>query len=696
MTLKLPGGFGLGIAAASAALGVALVLAQVTNVVWADDDPNSETHGFVVHKANQGVLDSLTEFERYRDKGAWEKAFAALGQAAEAEPGTLVPAADGFLLPIGQRLRQELISLPPAGLEAYRLFNDAAARKLFDQAQAAGGDDWTTLRRVVDRYFVTSIGDQAADRLADAWFESGRFAPAAALWQSILRDYPDTSLAPVRLLTKRAVALARAGDRQEFDAALSEIREKFAGQTVRIGGRDVVAEEFVAALKPTATTQQSDDDAKNSAMPLALPESDTPAWQMRFCGEDFGKQLEQQFGQFGWGGYASMYKDSIPATAMDAHRIYLDWFGATFAVDRRSGKLLWRTGKISDVPQQIQQTIMRGQIVRGADWNIAAGDGKVLAVALDTDALNQRNELDFRLTCMAGDTGKKLWSSATGSLAAWSFRGAPLVSGKTLYAVVVPVAADNSAVTLLAIEIGDGRLLWSLPLGTASARTDSSGQPVRLRAQMMQDGEALYVLTNFGALVAVDTTARELAWAFSFEILAASNNQVFFYNQNMPGSKPPGAMAIRGSMLYFKEQDRDSAFAIELAGASGAPSLAWRRTVDSDAMLAGLHGRTVYLLGEDAEGIDLDSKEMRWATPVFAESDRQQPLVAGNHLYTFVSRGMYEIDLSNGDVARIFRGYDRDSSGGALWESDGQLITVSNDAVTAYRLGTGAATRRGK
>jgi hypothetical protein len=63
------------------------------------------------------------------------------------------------------------------------------------------------------------------------------------------------------------------------------------------------------------------------------------------------------------------------------------------------------------------------------------------------------------------------------------------------------------------------------------------------------------------------------------------------------------------------------------------------------------------------------------------------PLLAGNRLYVFSSRGIYEIDTATGDPTRApFRGADLDSLGGALLRCGDRLVSVSNLAVTAYPL----------
>jgi hypothetical protein len=47
---------------------------------------------------------------------------------------------------------------------------------------------------------------------------------------------------------------------------------------------------------------------------------------------------------------------------------------------------------------------------------------------------------------------------------------------------------------------------------------------------------------------------------------------------------------------------------------------------------------------------------------------------------------VYQVDSKSGEVLRIFRGADKESIGGVLSASNGQMISVSNLAVTAYQV----------
>lgn len=67
-----------------------------------------------------------------------------------------------------------MTSLPPEGQAAYRLFYDAEARKLLDEAE--GPAELKNLEHIYSAYFATAVGDNAADRLGDLYYELYRRA----------------------------------------------------------------------------------------------------------------------------------------------------------------------------------------------------------------------------------------------------------------------------------------------------------------------------------------------------------------------------------------------------------------------------------------------------------------------------------------------------------------------------------------
>ena len=67
--------------------------------------------------------------------------------------------------------------------------------------------------------------------------------------------------------------------------------------------------------------------------------------------------------------------------------------------------------------------------------------------------------------------------------------------------------------------------------------------------------------------------------------------------------------------------------------------------------------------------MSLPSRDLAWSARLPAVGSSIRPLVGLDHLCVFTSRGIYDIDSSNGDSRQIFRGFDRECVGEALWRA---------------------------
>src|SRR5262249_40991713 len=144
--------------------------------------------------ASTEVKEAFDDFDRFQRRSAWERALKALYTIPEAQTLRFVDGENGFIIPGARKRRGVLAPLPPEGQATYRLFYDAEAKKLFEESD--GPEERTKLERIYSAYFLSSVGDDAADRLGDLYFELGHFDRAADCWLALLRERPDTDLAP--------------------------------------------------------------------------------------------------------------------------------------------------------------------------------------------------------------------------------------------------------------------------------------------------------------------------------------------------------------------------------------------------------------------------------------------------------------------------------------------------------------------
>ncbi|HEV3004104.1 MAG TPA: hypothetical protein VGX78_06555, partial [Pirellulales bacterium] len=189
----------------SASPGTARAQVILAAPAVAEANPNDPKLPFHLPSQSSEVKEALDDFHRYASKGTWERAFKALDKVQAGPPNALTPRSDGLLMPTRLLLRQALAELPAAGKQAYRLFHDADAKVLLDEAK--GADETAKLEKIVSSFFITSVGDVAADRLGDIYFEQGEMDRAADCWQAVLQYRPESALVRVRLLVKSAIAL---------------------------------------------------------------------------------------------------------------------------------------------------------------------------------------------------------------------------------------------------------------------------------------------------------------------------------------------------------------------------------------------------------------------------------------------------------------------------------------------------------
>jgi outer membrane protein assembly factor BamB len=120
-----------------------------------------------------------------------------------------------------EQVEHTLARLPPAALETYRTTADAEARALIAAAGPKGEEE--ALAQVVRRFFLSSIGDDAAFKLACLALDRHDFLGASRLLNKVLTSHPDPSISPADLLLRLAVAAAHIQDRQTAEQALARL-----------------------------------------------------------------------------------------------------------------------------------------------------------------------------------------------------------------------------------------------------------------------------------------------------------------------------------------------------------------------------------------------------------------------------------------------------------------------------------------
>ncbi len=168
-------GIAIWLSASSRVAGAEQVVARATAAGDGADAPEKKPDGFAVRRLEvHRPARRLRPLRRPQGVGRVPRGSTRL---AESKQSGMVRTDGGFLVPGRRRVRESLASLPPEGKQAFRLFYDPKVRQLLEPLDvnhaAAGGasgaappDELAILREAFDRYFITSAGDAAADRLA--------------------------------------------------------------------------------------------------------------------------------------------------------------------------------------------------------------------------------------------------------------------------------------------------------------------------------------------------------------------------------------------------------------------------------------------------------------------------------------------------------------------------------------------------
>ena len=124
---------------------------------------------------------------------------------------------------VSREIESTLSQLPKNGLEGYRLDADTKAKIIFSSYDVEEGRE-SALAEVVNRFFLSSFGDDAAFELACLKLDRYEFLPSIRLIDKILNDYPDTDINRSELLIRAAVLSARVGDLARAKQLLEELK----------------------------------------------------------------------------------------------------------------------------------------------------------------------------------------------------------------------------------------------------------------------------------------------------------------------------------------------------------------------------------------------------------------------------------------------------------------------------------------
>jgi outer membrane protein assembly factor BamB len=626
--------------------------------------------------ATTEVKEALEDFDRFRQRGAWERAFKALYTINEDQAQRFVDGDDGFIIPVARKRREILSALPPEGRSAYRLFHDAEARELYDEAQ--GDAEKANLERLFSAYFTTTVGATAADRLGDLYFQEGRFDRAADCWLAVLRR-TDVDLSPAPLAVKAAVALSRAGRRSEFDGLRAEIEGRYRDEAVDVAGRTEPAPQALQRILGPDASPDAAAEASTGDGPIAPLDGAVPAWRFQIA-----ETIEAGMGTIELNQWrAGFLASAAPAAAVDGGTLYLNFLGRILALDLATGKLRWRTGSFHDLRRLASQPM--GQMLDPSRYAILARGRRIWTVTRDPK--DQNYGALHQLECRRAEDGEILWKLADlPEYAGHEPTGPPLLADGKLF---IPTKSQQGQPLprhwVLAVRPEDGRTLWKAEVAV-SRQAENQGyyynRPVsKAQVRLLLRAGALYVDTHAGILARLDADSGALDWGYGYETAPLESQSRFFYGGQMLEPQAAGEPPVdRGEALIFKGAESNRVYAID----PDRMAVSWRRPIGKAVRIAAVDGPTIYLGGEELAALDAETRELRWAVRLPGGSYRGTVVARPDGVWQATPRGLFELDPKDGTVRRIFRGDDLGVDSADLLPTPDRLLIVTNRAITAY------------
>ncbi|MGE3173340.1 MAG: PQQ-binding-like beta-propeller repeat protein [Planctomycetota bacterium] len=585
--------------------------------------------------------------------------------AETADPAQAVFSVDGRIYRPARRLCHEyLAGMAPEGLDLYRSMYETRARDLLQAAQDSGLV--SDLEHVANVYFPTLAAGTAMQTLADRYMHEGRYRGAVQVLRDLVEVYPAENLQQLGIQRlwcrfKMALCLRLAGEVDTAIEAAAQIAADFPDESLRVMGELHPVQEL-----PRSALFAAGDGGE--VADTGAPARDTgswldggagelvPLWQFRFVG---GNPYAPSASSGNRSGFSMIGEDNVgnsaPPVAKYGTGTQLAFFGgapagrAVFLENYRlrvaeafTGRLrLEGDGDRDPVPPRDMRARSRVPAYDQALQTPVEDDDHYYAV-LGYNKTSQGLEplLVNHVVAYHKRTCTRLWTTADypsgeDGLQDVTFLAAPTVFGERLLAPTL----RRGAFELQCLDRHTGRPLWHTRIHSGgTSMVKPPGTPV------LVVGSLAYVLTNAGALAAVDAFAGDLRWIRRYErsdplrpkpVTRARtrgnpmHRQPVFVEEDLPGFLPSRMFDVGGAIV-FAACDTDMLLCVD--GASGEPL--WM--IDGTTRYAP-YGRMQYLVGSNSRrlyvaadsdsttslvAIELPTGVVQWAREVPARLDQ--------------------------------------------------------------------------
>ncbi|MEE9392476.1 MAG: PQQ-binding-like beta-propeller repeat protein [Planctomycetota bacterium] len=583
--------------------------------------------GYSLPQVDEVHLQSYEDFKKFMAAKQWSRAFRSIASQLDDPPQGCLPVLAGTAFSWRLRLWRDFAEMSGDGRRAFRLFYDARAGKAFAQAlaQADVKQRRLALERLYFSFFVTRHGDDVAFALAQEAMRANQPNEARGYLEAIFEYHLDSDLDLPVVFALHLKALSATSGKDELTEAAEYAEDRCGDDEFEIDGELLTLGAYATKLA-------------ESRLGNGEPARD-------YCDFEFGDEPNRQWtvkldpmrtnNSQGWIPVLSV---DLPDVCLHRERLFANHGGVLKCFDAATGESIWSKGRsISN-----QQGVLNGRC-----FVVPAGD-HVLYSSPPGLTFARKGKKQIRMKCLDAATGDTIWSTRTiDGIRHHSLVSRPVVCGGRIFVAACPQGV--SKLELLILDLATGELEISIELGSpgqiGSQRVFWMGQNAPSLARMSPTlyviDSKIYILTDGGAVLALNWVTRRLLWAH-FYPLSARND----------ATTSPASGIIEDNVLYFRARGLKRLVALDLSSGDRL----WERSCRYNESLVAIDEHRFYLMGHGLRALDRGTRDPLWSNPAIRRGSGPGRVVQTDGSLVLVHRkSVCLVDKQSGDISSSWR-----------------------------------------
>ena len=673
------------------------------------------------------IIKQMGAVEDFVRDGQWSDAIEKLRQIRAEKPASLVPVRFGRYVTVETYADLMLANFPPAGLAVYRNRMDSQARRWFDEGRKQ--DDLELLKKVIERAFVSSVGDDALFRLGELAWDRGEPAVARDYWEQILplpahvpnvpvgkplpvRRYPDTDLPQADVLARLILCRVVQGRLDQARAELKVFRETHPQASGHLAGRDGNLTEILTEVIQTAEDWPELDFlddvatfAKNSARNTVFEKPvdvgaelwSTPEWPMG----EFAL-ITPRPGEFRWPRMRYPVVTGNTVLMCDEEGIY--------AFDLETGRPKWpldandpdtfAQARIYPPGKPIGQPGPNPEVVGIPRFTLTVAEERIYAkmgTPITSQKSNAIQDFDNQIVCLdltkleEPDAQDPLvWlvrasevpvADEDDTAGRWLFEGSPIIEDGRIF-VVMRRSRPQTELRVVCFDAETATLLWSHTVGASIFNLNERRNYASHNLLTVAEN-TVFCSTEMGAIAALNTVDGRVLWVVTYESEAIENTTDFSDPERI-GLTP---CVFHDGVIYAAPSDSQDVLAINADTGVVEWSTRIRKTQDRIVHLLGVADDRVILCGRQVWGLDRQTGRVAYPRipRINSPPSTGRGLIAGHVVYRPTHETIERLDTRTGrPIGQPIALRQRGGRGGNLTIADDILLVAESLRLVAY------------